>query len=456
MTSGADARLRRRLGPAAVIAVVVGDIVGSGVYFTPGELAAVAQAPWQIYFFWGLCGLITLCASLTLAELSVLLPRPGASYHIVREGFGPFWGFVKIWIELWVSGPGSVAGVAILAGESAAQWLGREVVPSPVACGALAIAAFAAINLAGVEWGGRTQIALTLVKLSGLFALVAGALFLAPAATATASASGDGAAGPFGFARVVGLGVAVVLFTYDGWIDVSHLAGEVREPRRNLPLGLGGGVAAVTAIYLLVNFAYLRVVPLETMREDPLGVATRVAAAAFGAGASSILSALIAVSTLGALGGLVMTLPRLFYAAAARYEEPQASTRSTPLFRLLSRVSAGSAVPSGAILFCATLSIAALVFFGSFGRLVRFFVVPVHVVNILMVAAVFRLRRRGDLGPSEYRTWGYPWVPMLYILVMAGFLASALVYSPRDTLLGVALTGTAVPAYLWLDSGRRA
>lgn len=459
VTSAADARLRRRLGPAAVIAVVVGDIVGSGIYFTPGELSAVAREPWQVYFFWGLCGLITLCASLTLAELSVLLPRAGASYHIVREGFGPFWGFVKIWIELWVSGPGSVAGVAILVGESAAQWLGPGIVPSPVAFGAVAIAAFAAVNLAGVEWGGRTQIALTTIKLGGLFALVAGALFLAPRAEVTApalAAAPTAAQGLLDFARVVGLGVAVVLFTYDGWVDVSHLAGEVKDPRRNLPLGLGGGVAAVTAIYLVVNFAYLRVVPLQAMREAPLTVANRVAAAAFGPGAGGILSALIAVSTLGALGGLVMTLPRLFYAAAARYEEPQVSTRSTPLFRLLSRVSSGSAVPSGSILFCATLSIAALLFFGSFSRLVTFFVVPVQAINILMVAAVFRLRRRPDLGRSEYRTWGYPWVPLFYIVVMASFLASALVYTPRDTLLGVALTATALPAYLWLNSRRKA
>ena len=109
---------------------------GSGVFFTPGELAAVAQAPWQVYFFWGLCGLITLCGALTLAELTVLLPHAGASYHVIREGFGPFWGFIKIWIEMWVSGPGSVAGVAIVFGEIMSRLLGARSRPHRLRPGA--------------------------------------------------------------------------------------------------------------------------------------------------------------------------------------------------------------------------------------------------------------------------------------------------------------------------------
>ena len=286
--------LRRQLGLAAVAAVVMGDMLGSGVFFTPGELAAVAQAPWQVYFFWGLCGLITLCGALTLAELTVLLPHAGASYHAIREGFGPFWGFIKIWIEMWVSGPGSVAGVAIAFGEIMSRLLGSPASPSPVAWGTAVIVAFTAINLVGIQWGGRTQVALTAVKILGLLALVGGSVFLAPPEAPSVLASEVARGADFlGLVRLVGLGVAAVLFTYDGWVDVTHVAGEVRDPRRNLPLGLGLGVAGITALYLLVNYAYLRVVPLEAMKAAPATVATAVALGAFGPRGGQVLNGLI-------------------------------------------------------------------------------------------------------------------------------------------------------------------
>jgi amino acid transporter len=445
-----DPSLRRQLGQAAVFAVVVGDMLGSGIFFTPGELAVVAQAPWQVYFFWGLCGAITLCGALTLAELSVRLPRAGASYHIIREGFGPFWAFVKIWIELWVSGPGSVAGVAVVFGEFAIRLLGSHALLPAAGWGSAAIIAFATINLAGIAWGGRTQVALTAVKLVGLLSLIVGALLLAPPAVSAAAATRPESGGLLAFFRVVGLGVATVLFTYDGWVDVSHVAGEVKEPRRNLPLGLGLGVGAVTLLYLVVNYAYLRVVALPAMRDAPTTVATRVASGAFGPEGGQVLNAVIVVSILGALGGLVMTLPRLYYAAASQYGEPSAGTRSTRLFRTLSWVSPRSAVPAGSILFCAALSLTALLFFGTFRRIVTFMVVPLHLVNILMVASVFRLRRRPDLGRADYRTPGYPVVPTAYLLVISLFLLSAVVYDPRDTLMGIAMTATAIPAYLWI------
>jgi basic amino acid/polyamine antiporter, APA family len=445
-----EAPLRRQLGLAAVLAVVAGDMLGSGIFFTPGELAPVAQAPWHVYFLWGLCGVITLCGALTLAELSVLLPRAGASYHIIREGFGPFWAFVKIWIELWISGPASVAGVAILFGEFLVGLVGPDSALPPAAWGAVAIAGFAAINLLGIEWGGRTQIALTAIKLVGLCALVVGALFLAPSAPAVAE-TGAGAGGMLGFVSLVGLGVATVLFTYDGWVDVTHVAGEIREPRRILPLALGLGVGGITLLYLAVNHAYLRVVGLPAMREAPATVAARVAEASFGSGGGRLLSVLITISILGALGGLVMTLPRLYYGAASRYAGPDSGTRSIALFRALAWVSPRRSVPAGSILSCAALAITALLFFGTFRRIVTYMVVPLHLMNMLMVASVFRLRRRADLGPADYRTPGYPVVPAVFLVVIFLFLLGAVVYDPRVTLIGIGMTATAIPAYFWIN-----
>lgn len=438
--------LRRQLGLAAVAAIVMGNMLGSGVFFTPGELAAVADRPWQVHFIWALSGIITLCGALTLAELCILLPQAGASYHVIREGFGPFWGFLQVWLELWVSGPGAIAGIAIVFGEFMHRAGGGWQGVSPVGWGIGAIGFFAAVNLAGVEWGGRTQVVLTTVKVVGIGGLVLGGLFLAaPAGPAAVASQSEAVGGLLGFVQFTGLGIAAVLFTYDGWIDVSHVAGEVRNPGRDFPRGLGLGVAALTLLYLVVNVAYLRVVPLEEMRAAPTAVATTVATAAFGPRGGSLLTGLMVVSIFGALGGLIMTLPRLFYTLAEAHVG-SATGPARVFFSGLCRLSPRTAVPVGAILFTALASMTALWFFGSFARLVNFFVVPLQLANILMVAAIFRLRRRHG-PPRGYRTPGYPVTPLVYIVVMAAFLASAIWYQPVDTLIGVALAATGVPVY---------
>ncbi len=447
--------LQRKLGLSAVLAVVMGDMIGSGIFFTPGELAAVATAPWQVYFFWSLCGLITLCGALTLAELSALIPKAGVSYHALTKAYGPFAGFMQAWMMVLVSGPGAIAGVAILFGELANQVFGSGSSGMQLVWAVLAIGLFALINLRGAEWGGRTQVFLTAVKIVGLIALVAGGLFLAaPAAEAPAPAApGESQQGLLGFLRFIGLGVAIVLFTYDGWIDASNVAGEVKNPNRNFPLAMGVGVLSITLIYLLVNYAFLRVVPLETMRENPTLVAPMVAEAAFGENGGTALSFLMWISIFGALGGLIMTLPRLFYAAASEYVDRAQGTWLSPAFRTIAHLSTRHSVPSGAILFAVGISITALLFFGSFSRIVTFFVVPFQFMNILMVSSIFRLRKQLSTADT-YRLPGYPFIPGLFILVMTLFLLAALIYNPLDSMIGIALTLAGAPVYRVLTRPR--
>ncbi len=443
--------LQRKLGLTAVLAVVIGDMIGSGIFFTPGELAAVATSEWQVYFFWTLCGFITLCGALTLAELSALIPKAGVSYHALTQAYGPFAGFMQAWMMVLVSGPGAIAGVAILFGELANQVFGAGSFGMQLPWAVAAIVFFALINLRGAEWGGRTQIALTSIKIAGLLALIAGGIFVAaPATESSASlATISDEWGLLGLLRFVGLGVAIVLFTYDGWIDASNVAGEVKNPNRNFPIAMGVGVVLITLIYLLVNFAFLRVVPLEAMRANPTLVAPTVAKAAFGDIGGTTLNLLMWISIFGALGGLIMTLPRLFYAAAAEYVERADSTRMRPVFRTIAYLSPANAVPSGAILFAAGVSIAALFFFGSFSRIVTFFVVPFQLMNILMVSSIFILRPRLS-GPDSFRLPAYPLIPAIFMVVMSLFMIAALIYNPLDSLIGVALTLAGAPVYLML------
>ncbi|MBI3845522.1 MAG: amino acid permease [Planctomycetes bacterium] len=437
------ASLRRRLGLAAVLAVVMGDMLGSGIFFTPGELAAHARRPWDVYLLWGLCGAITLCGALTLAELATRLPQAGASYAIIREAFGPFPAFLKVWLEAFVSGPGSVAGIALAFGEFASRALGTHGSSWPVGIGLCAIVVLTAVNLLGVEWGGRTQVVFTAIKILGIVGLVIGGLFIAAPAPATHT-SDDSATngGALAFLRMVGAGVAIVLFTYDGWIDVTHVAGEVIEPQRTLPRGLAFGVTGIIALYLLVNAAFLRVVPLAQMREQPTTIATTVAGLACGRVGGTILNGLMLVSIFGAFGGLLLTLPRLVYAGAKPL--PGAVCRA------IASVSPRTGAPRGAIVFCAVTAIAVLVVFQSIPRLAQFIVVPLQASTILVVASVFRLRRRVTEAPSPYRTPGYPVVPLVYCVVLGALLVSTLVVEPLDSLRGVALTATGIPVYFWL------
>ena len=445
--------LRRQLGLVAVMAVVAGDMMGSGIFYTPQELAPIAQATWQIYLFWGLCGVITLTGVMTVGQLGAALPRSGADYHIIREGFGELLGFVKLWQNVWVSGPGSVAAVAILFGKFCSDILATTISLSPVALGVVAILVFTGINLLGVEWGGRTQIALTVIKISALLLLVTGSLFLVEGARSTSTANmvvGNSSEGIWGFFRLIGLGVGAVLFTYDGWVDIMHAAGEVEDPKKNLPLGLILGVVLITTVYLLTNYAYLRVVPLHEMAGSESLAAIVVAEKTFGSAGGKFISLLMMISILGALGGLIMTFPRLLYAAGVQYsEEAKRGGMVGRLFQFLATVSSGSQAPSGAILMSCITAILALVFFQSFSRIVNFFVVPNHLFNILLVAAVFKFAQGND--GEKFKPFGFPIIPVIYIVTIAGFLISALVYRPGDTLMGVALSATGVPVYYWLE-----
>jgi APA family basic amino acid/polyamine antiporter len=423
----------------------MGDMLGSGIFFTPGQLAAVVTAEWQVYAFWLLCGLITLCGAMTLGELAALLPRAGVAYHALTEAYGPFAGFMQVWMLILVSGPGAIAGVAVLFGELAGDLLGTSEQPVILAWATAAIVFFVLVNLRGVEWGGGIQVVLTAIKIAGLMALIFGGLIIAAPTPASGAESVTAGTGVADLVRVVGLGVAIVLFTYDGWIDVSHIAGEVRNAERNFPLAMAIGVLGITLIYLLVNFAYLQVMTLDDMREAPTLVATQVAEAAFGENGGAVLAAFMTVSIFGALGGLVMTLPRIYYAAASEYVGSARGTALGPAFRAVAWVSPGSAVPAGAILVGSALAILALFFFGSFSRIVTFFVVPFQFMNILMVSSIYRLRPK--LGRSAFGLPGYPIVPAVFIVVMSLFLVAALVYNPVESLIGTGLTLTGIPVY---------
>ena len=437
--------LKRRLGLAAVLAVVMGDMMGSGIFYTPQELAPIAIHSWQVYFLWALCGIIVLCGALTVAEASTYFPRSGADYFILKEAWGEGLGFLRVWANMWVAGPGSIAAVAILFGKFFVDFSGWSV--NPIAAGTAAILLFIGVNLMGISWGGWTQILLTAIKLSALLLLVSVSIIIVDATPVESTLNETSATGGFlDFFRLTGLGIGAVLFTYDGWTDIIHTAGEVKEPKRNIPLGLSIGIIGIILLYLLTNFAYLRIVPLQEMAQSSQLAVFTVAEATFGEIGGKFISLLMIVSILGALGGLIMTNPRLVYGMSAQFQRPSGHS----LFKFLSYVNPKTDVPAGSLLFIGTVSILALVYLQSFSRIVNFFIVPNHFFNIMLVASIFIFRQRKIGNHHDYQTPFFPITPILYIITIVGFLISAIIFRPHDTIIGIILTATGIPFYLWL------
>lgn len=432
--SGAPERLPRRLGVVSAAAVLVGSTIGSGIFRVPATVAEQVGTVGAMGLLWVLGGLFALAGALTLAELAVLYPRSGGIYVFLREGWGPLPAFLFGWTELLVIRPSALGAIAMLFAEYVRVFLPlTETGVRLVAAGA--ILGLALANIVSVTWGAAVQNASTLAKVLALVGLAALAFGL-----------GDphrGAfAGPLDLAPLswggFGLALVAVMWTYDGWADLTFLAGEVRDPARTLPRALVGGTLAVVAIYLLVNAAYLYVLTPAAMAGRPL-VAADAARAVVGPAGASLVSAMVLLSAFGALNGSTMTGPRIFYAMAedGLFFRPVAAVH--PRFR----------TPWVAIALAAALGIA-YVAVRTFEQLADAFVLGIWPFYALAVGAVLRLRRRRPDLPRPYRTWGYPVVPLLFLLASVAMLGNALVQQPRSTAVGFAIILAGVPVYsLW-------
>jgi basic amino acid/polyamine antiporter, APA family len=441
-TTSADAwgeRLPRHLGLWSAIAVLVGSTIGSGIFRVPAGAAERLQDPGPVMLAWIIGGAIALFGALTLAELAAALPRSGGVFAYLLEGFGPLPAFLFGWSELTVIRASALGAIATIFAEYLGYFL--EFTPAQVqyvAAGAIVV--MGALNYVGVQTAARFMNVITALKYGSLAGLVL-----------LAFTAGDGSLSRFtpawgGGLQLSLLGTALIsiMWTYDGWADLSFMGGEVKDPGRTLPLALILGTASIVVVYLLLNVAYIYLVPLPEMARSPLIAATaadriRVFAGAGGA----VISGVVMVSCLGALNGSMMTGPRIFFAMADR----------GLFFRSIARVSPRYQSPSVAIWFATALGVV-YVLFNDFQQLADKFILGIWPFYALAVAAVFVLRRtRPDLE-RPYRTWGYPVVPVLFLLASVGMVLNALWTDPVNTgvTFGIILCG--LPVYLiWRAKG---
>jgi len=431
--------LPRQLGLWSATAVLVGTTIGSGIFRSPAGIANRLPGPLPLAAVWVTGGLLALCGALTLAELGGAFPQTGGLYVYIRTAFGRLAAFLFGWTELSIIRAASLGAISTTFAEYFLRVLGHDPARAPYAdyvhyVAAIAIVATATINYVGLRWSALFVNATTVAKYLGLVFIVLLAIALGLPRTGghftPALPPGSFHVGTFGLALVS------VLWAYDGWADLTFVAGEVRDPRRNLPRALILGTSAVIAVYLLANLAYLSVLPVATMRTSPL-VAADVAQRLVGAAGVTFVGFTVMLSTFGTLHSSVLTAPRIFFAMAD----------DGLLFRPIAAVHPRFRTPHVAIVLTATLGVV-FVLLRSFEQLADAFVTAIIPFYALAVASIFVFRRRAGWQPP-FRTPGYPLVPALFIAATVYLLVNG-VLDPSSrwaTLFVMAITLLGIPLY---------
>jgi amino acid transporter len=428
--------------------VLIGSTIGSGIFRSPAGIADKLPGPLPMFAVWITGGLFALCGALTLAEVAGARPETGGLYVFIRDGWGRMPAFLFGWSELVLIRAASLGAISTTFAEYLLRVTGRDPAQAPYSdwvhyIAAVAIVITSVFNYRGARTGALVQNLTTVAKYGGLLFIVLLALALGLPRTGgghftPATPPGSFAVGAFGLALVS------ALWAFDGWADLSFVAGEVKEPRRNVPRALIIGTLAVIVIYLLANLAYLSVMSVEEVRHSRL-VAADVAQRLIGAPGVAFVAVTVMLSTFGTLNGTLLTAPRIFFAMAD----------DGLFFRPVAKVHPRFDSPHVAIVLTAILGVA-FVMLRTFEQLADQFVTAIVPFYALAVASVFTLRKRPDWTPP-FRVPGYPVVPVLFVLATLYLLGNAIIdpSSRGATLatLGVVLLG--IPVY-YATVGRRA
>ena len=438
--------LPRRIGLWTAVAILVGSTIGSGIFRSPAGIANKLPGPLPLLSIWLVGGLFALCGALTLAEVATVYPQTGGVFVFIREGWGRLWAFLFGWSELVMIRAAALGALSTTFAEYFIRVSGHDPGVAPYSAyvhyiAAVAILLTAGFNYVGVRTAGTVQNLTTLAKVGGLLFIVVLALGLGLPRTGGHYTP----ALPAGSFTIAGFGLALVsvLWVYDGWADVSFVAGEVADPQRNLPRVLIIGTSAIIVIYLLANFGYLAVMPVDEIRNSKL-VAADVADRLVGVTGVAFVSTVVMISTFGGLNGSMFTGPRILFAMAD----------DGLLFSGMAKVHPRFKTPYVSITVVAILA-AIFVLAGTFEQLADAFVTAIVPFYALAVAAVFPLRRRSDYHPT-FRVPLYPLVPALFVLSTLFLLVNAIIDpSSRVATLGV-LGGilVGIPVY-FVTVGRR-
>lgn len=444
--------LVRGLNLVDAASIVVGSIVGTGIFLKTSTMASLLGSPWMVIAVWAGAGLLSLAGALAYAELGALMPNAGGEYVYLREGYGDFWAFLYGWMRFWIGSPGSIAAYAVGAMTFLSGAMDLSFIGGKAAASVVVIIVFSSLNCLSIAFGGRLQSTMTILKLLMIIGISFGIFFFADGGSYSHfSETKPGVDGFVGWSAFGSAAIAA-LWAYDGWNNLPMVAGEIKDPQRNIPLSLGLGMLIIVAIYGVVNLAYFYALPLMEVitsnsndYPDALPVATKAAMTFLGTSGVTILSAAFVFSALGAMNGSIMTAARVPYAMA----------KDGLFFKQLAQVNDKTLVPMVSIIVQGIVSMV-LALSGTFDQLTDYVVFSSWIFYAMVTGVVFVLRRRLPNAERPYKTFGYPVVPVLFILIAIFLLVNTVMTNPTGSSIGLGLILAGAPVYWIFKKSKKA
>lgn len=416
-------------------AIVVGIMIGSGIFIVPAEITRELGTARAGIAVWVVTGILSLFGALSFAELAAMMPQAGGQYVYLREAYGPLTSFLCGWMLFLVQQTGGISTLAA----GMAQYLGNFLPFTPwqqKAVAAATIIGLTAINYRGVRQGGRAQAVLTGLNVGLVVALIALGYVLTgrgPAGGVPALPRPAGSSFPAAF----GVAMVAALWGYEGWNNVTFAAGEVRQPERNLPRALILGTLGVMAIYVGLNLVYYHVLTLPEIAASPR-VASDAASRILGPWGAKLVAFGIVIAVAGSINGSILAGARVYYAMA----------RDGLFFRWCAAVHPRFRTPHLSLLVQAAWSVF-LVFLANYEQLFTFCVFAAWIFYALTALGVIVLRRKMPSAPRPYRVWAYPWVPILFVAASLWFVGNTLIERPVESGWGMLIVLLGVPVYFW-------
>jgi APA family basic amino acid/polyamine antiporter len=450
--------LIKGLGLLDATTLVMGSMIGSGIFIVSADIARQVNSPGLLIAVWLVASALTVTAALSYGELAAMMPQAGGQYVYLREAFGPLFGFLYGWTLFLVIQTGTVAAVAVAFAKFTAVFFPALVWSSQegylIRLGGfgineqqvLAIAVLLLltwVNTRGIRTGATVQNIFTIAKTGALLGLIGFGVLAARNPEALASNFINfwrGAGWNFEAVRLVGVAMVGALFSADAWNNVTFAAGEVRNPRRDVPLALGLGTGIICALYIATNLVYLKLLPLTAIQTAPEDrVATAAAGVIFGPAAVQLMAAAVMISTFGCINGMLLAGARVYYAMALDGLFFRRVAQVHPRFH----TPAVSLVVQGAWASLLTVS-------GTYSDLLDYVIFAVLLFYMLTIAGIFVLRHKRPHAERPYRAAGYPWIPAIYIVAAGLIEVLLLLYKPRYTWPGLIIVLLGVPVYfLW-------
>ena len=443
--------LVRSLGARDAIGLVIGTVIGTGVFLKAAVMSQQVPSAPYVLLAWLVAGLLSLMGALSYAELGSLYPRAGGEYVFLREAYGDLLAFLYGWMRFWIGNPGSIAAYAV----GAATFLGAVVhfndPFSKSLCAISFVVFFSLLNCLAVSFGAGVQNALTVLKVVMIAGLTGAILFSGRTGAGFGASSAWSAHGGWTGWSAFGTAMLAALWAYDGWNNMPMAAGEIKDPQKNIPRALALGMAAVLGLYLLINGAYFSALSIPEIQNSysslhpaALPVATRAAELCFGAGAVVTLSVAFVISALGAMNGSILTCARI----------PFAMARDGLFFRQLGQVNARNHVPYVSVLVQGVVA-SILAMSGSWDQLTDYVVFASWIFYALVTCSLFVFRRRPNTDGDQvtrYRAPFYPWLPMVFAVASVLLLVNTVVTAPRESLTGLVFIALGVPFYFLFSS----